>query len=185
MLDYLSELLISLNPYLGWTSLVFYVLVITVTSMGWMRKVAYLSVINDVLYGLSMGIHGWAKVTINIAVGFINTNRYVQDFTRTKGVTIYLLHILAGTSVIGIASFGLYSLATAFSFAGVLLWVDAALVIGALTVKSIHNYRVLMALSCVPAMIGYGLIGEIPMLLIKLIVGCIAIYHLGREYTSK
>ena len=171
-----------LNVYLGWTSLVCYIAVIVVTNMKLMRKTAYLSIINDILYGLSMGINGIAKVVINLAVGCINSNRYAKDFTKINKKLIITLTVLATISILGITGFGMYSLYQSPSIAGVLLWTDAALVIGALTVKNIKKYQILMLLACLPAIIGYYMIGETPMVIIKVIVGIIAGYHLVKTF---
>jgi len=174
----LLEIFKPLNPYLGWSSLVFYVLVVVFTQMKTMRIAAYGSIINDIFYGLSMGINGLAKVTINLAVACINTNRYARDFTHINKTAIHIITALAVLGVLGIAAYGIYSLYTDFSWAGVLLWSDAAITISALTVKNIRAYKWLMLLACFPAIPGYYMIGEWPMVIIKSIVGSISAYHL-------
>lgn len=178
------ELIASLNSYLGWTSLVFYVLIIVATNMKMIRKLAYVSVINDILYGLSMGINGVAKVVINLSVGAINSNRYAKDFTNLPKNIIRGLTVLAFLGTGYILYFGLNDLINDFQWFKVALWIDAALVIGALMVKNIYLYRTLILFSCGPAIIGYGAIGETPMIIIKCIVAIIATFHLFRTHIT-
>lgn len=153
--------------------------------MKMVRNLAYLSVLNDVFYGLSLGINGLAKVVINLCVGAINSNRYAQDFTNLSKPVIYLLMALAAAGTGYIVYFGMMDLVTAFAWFKVALWADAALVIGALMVKDITKYRALLLFSCPVAIIGYSAIGETPMIIIKALVGIIASYHLIKNTPAK
>ncbi|TEW50669.1 phosphopyruvate hydratase [Psychromonas sp. RZ5] len=161
---------------LGWTSVFFYILLLVFNRMKNMRVASFLSVINDVIWGILIGV--MPKVLLNLVVGSVNLYRYICDFTE---VPANIVRLILATMI----AFLLY--ATYFSIndylanpsQGLLLtWVDFAIILTALSVKNLRLFQLFMFLSAFVGGYAYYLLGIEQMLVIKAIVGLIMLHKL-------
>ena len=141
-----------------------------------MRVASFLSVINDVIWGILIGV--MPKVLLNLVVGSVNLYRYICDFTE---VPVNLIRVILATMI----TFLLY--ATYFSIndylanpsQGLLLtWLDFALILTALSVKRLRLFQLFMFLSAFIGGYAYYLLGIEQMIVIKTIVGFIMFHKL-------
>lgn len=172
-LDFITEIL-------GWTSVAFYIGLTVFNSMKFTRYAAFGSASNDILWAFLMG--WWPKVILNLAVASINTYRYAKDFTTvSKNIVIGLGGImLAGISYIAyIAITGFIAMPT---LSVGLQFVDLAIILVALYMKSLTNYRWFMLFSGFVGMAAYY--GNPQMMIIKAMVICIMSYKLIFDKTQ-
>ena len=163
-----------LKDILGWTSVVFYILITIFNTMKVTRYAAFASATNDTIWSVLMG--WWPKVILNLSVTAINLYRYFKDFTQTAKIIIQLL---AAVMVIGI-SYIVYVAINAFivepTLAVGLQFVDLGVIVIALYMTELKKYRILMLLSGFVGMVGY--FGNPQMMVIKALVIIIMTYKL-------
>ena len=161
---------------LGWTSVFFYILLLIFNRMKNMRIASFLSVVNDVSWGILIGV--MPKVLLNLVVGSVNLYRYICDFTE---LPVNVIRLILTTMIV----FLLY--ATYFSIndylanpsLGLLLtWFDFAIILTALSVKRLRLFQLFMFLSAFVGGYAYYLLGIEQMVVIKSIVGCIMFHKL-------
>ncbi|CEO41354.1 hypothetical protein C0Z01_21330 [Photobacterium kishitanii] len=163
-----------LKDILGWTSVVFYILITIFNTMKVTRYAAFASATNDTIWSILMG--WWPKVILNLSVTAINLYRYFKDFTQTAKIVIQLL---AAVMIIGI-SYIIYVAIHAFiaepTLAVGLQFVDLGVIVIALYMTELKKYRILMLLSGFVGMAGYY--GNPQMMIIKALVIIIMSYKL-------
>lgn len=168
---------LELTDILGWSSVVFCLLITIFNSMKITRFATFGSTANDLIWSALMG--WWPKVTLNIAVTSVNLYRYAKDYTKAP---LWLLNSLGLIMGIGI-SYVLYYSITIFlkqpSIAVAFQFLDLALILSAIYMKTIKNYRILMFLSGFVGFVGYY--GNYPMMFIKVMVITIMIFKLFIE----
>ncbi|MGL4474964.1 MAG: phosphopyruvate hydratase [Shewanella sp.] len=155
-----------ITEILGWTSVAFYISITIFNSMKLTRFAAFGSAANDTLWAFLMG--WWPKVILNLSVASLNTYRYAKDFTNaSKAVIIGLGSVMA----MGIAYIS-YVAITAFiaspTLAVALQFVDLGIILLALYMTTLKNYRLLMLFSGFIGMAAYY--GNTQMMIIKVIV---------------
>ena len=163
---------------LGWTSVVFYILITVFNSMKFTRYAAFASAANDIIWSILMG--WWPKLILNLSVGAINTYRYLKDFTKTGA---YLLNGFAGIVGIGILYIIYFAVKTYFehpTLSVALQFADLGFIVLALSMTSLRKYRWLMLISGFVGMAGY--FANPQMVIIKAMVICIMTYKL---FTSR
>lgn len=161
---------------LGWTSVAFYILLLIFNGMKSMRLTSFLSVANDVLWGLLIGV--MPKVLLNLVVGGVTLYRYVCDFTAAAKILTNLLLVLM---LVGIGYFTYFAINDylANPSVGLLLtWVDFAVILTALSMKKIRLFQIFMFLSAFIGGYAYYLLGIEQMVVIKSIVGCLTGYKI-------
>lgn len=161
---------------LGWTSVVFYILLLVFNGMKSMRLASFLSVANDVLWGFLIGV--MPKVLLNLVVGGVTLYRYVCDFTNTPKKLINLLLVLMLAGIAYFANFAINSYLANPSLGLLLTWVDFALILMALSMKRIQLFQIFMLTSAVLGGYAYYLLGIEQMVVIKIIVGTLTSYKL-------
>ncbi|HEY5714863.1 MAG TPA: phosphopyruvate hydratase [Psychromonas sp.] len=161
---------------LGWSSVVFYILLLVFNGMKNMRLTSFLSVANDVLWGFMIGV--MPKVLLNLVVGGVTLYRYVCDFTNTSKKWINRLLVLM---LIGIAYFAYFAVTDylASPSLGLLLtWIDFAVILTALSMKRLHLFQIFMLTSAFVGGYAYYLLGIEQMVVIKIIVATLTGYKL-------
>ena len=166
----------SLIDILGWTSVFFYIVLMIFNGMKNVRLASFLSVINDVSWGILIGV--MPKVLLNLVVGSVTLYRYLCDFTElSRKMTRFILVIMI--------AFLLY--ATYFSIndylanpsLGLLLtWADFAIILTALSVKKLRLFQYFMWISAFVGGYAYYLLGIEQMIVIKTIVALIMTHKL-------
>ena len=163
-----------LKEVLGWSSVAFYISITIFNSMKITRYAAFGSAANDIVWAALMG--WWPKVILNISVSSVNTYRYLKDFTSTNK---YILRALVIGVIAGIGYIS-YIAVTAF-LANPTIWValqfvDLGIILAAMSMKTLKNYRILMLSSGFVGMAAYW--GNTQMMIIKGLVISIMIYKL-------
>ena len=167
------ELLVDV---LGWTSVAFYILLLVFNGMKNMRLTSFLSVANDVLWGIMIGV--MPKVLLNLVVGGVTLYRYVCDFTNTSKILINLLFVFMLSGIGYFAYFAINSYLAAPSFGLLLTWGDFAIILTALSMKKIRLFQIFMLTSAFVGGYAYYLLGIEQMVVIKSIVGILTAYKL-------
>lgn len=167
MIDLLKEVL-------GWTSVVLYILLTIFNSMKFTRYAAFASATNDTVWSILMG--WWPKVILNLSVNAINTYRYVKDFTKTGKTIIHTLAAIMATAIIYITYVAISAFIAEPTITVALQYLDLAVIVAALYMTSLKNYRMLMLTSGFVGMAGYY--GNPQMMIIKALVIVIMSYKL-------
>ena len=170
-----------LKEVLGWSSVIFYILITVFNSMKKTRYAAFASAANDIVWAILMG--WWPKVILNLSVTTVNTYRYLKDFTKTKRT---ILRAFAGLATVGI-SYILYFAITTFlkqpTLAVGLQFLDLGIILLALYMKKLNRYRLLMFVSGIVGMAAYW--GNTQMMIIKALVVIIMSYNLMFRSAAK
>lgn len=163
-----------ISEILGWTSVAFYIGLTVFNSMKFTRFAAFGSATNDIIWSVLMG--WWPKVILNVSVASLNTYRYAKDFTN---VNKNIILALAGVMGIGIL-YIIYVAVTAFvaepTLPVALQFADLGVILLALYMTSLTNYRKLMLISGFIGMAAYY--GNPQMMIIKAMVIGIMSYKL-------
>jgi len=166
----------SFIDLLGWTSVFFYILLLIFNGMKNMRLASFLSVLNDVSWGILIGV--MPKVLLNLVVGSVTFYRYICDFTElpiktTRFILVVMILFLTYATYFSINDY------LANPSTGLLLtWVDFALILTALSVKKMRLFQSFMLLSAFVGGYAYYLLGIEQMMVIKAIVAFIMIHKL-------
>ncbi|MDN2663846.1 phosphopyruvate hydratase [Psychromonas sp. 14N.309.X.WAT.B.A12] len=161
---------------LGWTSVFFYIFLMVFNGMKNIRLASFLSVINDVSWGILIGV--MPKVLLNLVVGSVTLYRYLCDFTElstriTKLILVIMIAFLTYATYFSVNDY------LANPSLGLLLtWVDFAVILTALSVKKIRLFQGFMWLSAFVGGYAYYLLGIDQMVVIKMIVGLIMTHKL-------
>ena len=161
---------------LGWTSVVFYILLLVFNGMKNMRLTSFLSVANDVLWGFMIGV--MPKVLLNLVVGGVTLYRYVCDFTHTSKKLINLLLVLMLTGIAYFAYFAVNNYLANPSSGLLLTWIDFAIILTALSMKRLRLFQMFMLTSAFIGGYAYFLLGIEQMVVIKIIVAALTGYKL-------
>ncbi|BDM65693.1 hypothetical protein NFHSH190041_31450 [Shewanella sp. NFH-SH190041] len=151
---------------LGWTSVAFYISLTVFNSMKFTRFAAFGSAANDILWSFLMG--WWPKIILNVSVASINVYRYVKDFTRAPK---WLIQLLAAGMILGVGYICWTSVAGFIanpSWSEGLQYADLGVILLAMYMTNIKNYRVFMLLSGFVGMAAYY--GNIQMMITKALV---------------
>lgn len=161
---------------LGWTSVAFYILLLIFNGMKNMRLASFLSVVNDVVWGVMIGV--MPKVLLNLVVGSVSFYRYLCDFTKTpqKVVNLFLVIMLVG--LIYFLYFAVNDYLANPSLGLLLTWFDFVLILTALSVKQIRIFQIFMLASAFLGGYAYYLLGINQMIVIKFIVAVMMGYKL-------
>ncbi|WP_325895311.1 hypothetical protein [Grimontia sp. NTOU-MAR1] len=170
-----------ITEILGWTSVAFYIAITIFNSMKFTRFAAFGSAANDTLWAFLMG--WWPKVILNLSVASLNTYRYVKDFTNASKSVILALSGVMAAGIIYIA----YVAVTAFiadpTLPVALQFADLGIILLALYMTTLTNYRKLMLLSGFIGMAAYY--GNPQMMIIKALVIGIMSYKLMFDKSQK
>ncbi len=163
-----------ISEILGWTSVAFYIGLTVFNTMQFTRFAAFGSAANDIVWALLMG--WWPKVILNVSVASLNTYRYAKDFTNVNKNIIFALAGIMGIGILYI----IYVAVTAFvaepTYATALQFVDLGVILLALYMTKLTNYRKLMLISGFIGMAAYY--GNPQMMIIKAMVIGIMSYKL-------
>lgn len=161
---------------LGWTSVFFYIFLLIFNGMKNMRLASFLSVLNDVSWGVLIGV--MPKVLLNLVVGSVTFYRYICDFTKLPvNVTRFILAIMVSFLMYA-TYFSVNNYLAKPSLGLLLTWVDFAVILTALSVKKMRVFQSFMLLSTFVGGYAYYLLGIEQMIVIKGIVACIMIHKL-------
>lgn len=163
-----------IKEILGWTSVLFYISITIFNSMKKTRYAAFGSAANDVVWAALMG--WWPKVILNLSVTTVNSYRYLKDFTTTKKVILNTFALLAVSGILYIVYFAITGFMAKPTLSVALQFADLGIILLALYMKTLRNYRILMLLSGFVGMAAYW--GNTQMMIIKGIVIAIMIYKL-------
>jgi len=161
---------------LGWTSVAFYILLLVFNGMKPMRLTSFLSVANDVLWGVLIGV--MPKVLLNLVVGGVTLYRYVCDFTNAAKILANLLLVLMLAGIGYFTYFAINDYLAHPSFGLLLTWLDFAIILTALSMKKIRLFQIFMLLSAFVGGYAYYLLDIDQMVVIKTIVGCLTAYKI-------
>lgn len=161
---------------LGWTSVVFYIFLLVFNGMKHMRLASFLSVANDVAWGMMIGV--LPKVLLNLVVGSVTLYRYLCDFTNTPRKVINLFLVVMVTGLFYFIYFSVNSYLANPSLGLLLTWFDFVLILTALSVKKIKLFQLIMLGSAFLGGYAYYLLGIEQMVVIKIIVAIITGYKL-------
>ena len=167
----------DLIDILGWTSVFFCISTNIFNSMKITRFVTFGSTANDLIWSILMG--WWPKATLNIAVTSINIYRYAKDYTKSP---LWLLNSLCVIMGIGISYILFNSISSFFKDPSLFVafqFLDLAIILIAIYMKTIKNYRIFMLISGFVGFVGYY--GNEQMMLIKIIIILIMIFKLFIE----
>ncbi|AGH81957.1 hypothetical protein PCNPT3_10095 [Psychromonas sp. CNPT3] len=161
---------------LGWTSVVFYILLLLFNGMKNVRIASFLSIANDVVWGIMIGV--MPKVFLNLVIGSVSTYRYACDFTNIpkKWINVFLGFMIV--ALIYFLYFAINSYLAAPSLGLLLTWADFVLILLALSVKKIQYFQMFIFISAFVGGYAYYLLGIEQMVVIKIIVACITSYKL-------
>lgn len=163
-----------ITEILGWTSVAFYIGITIFNSMKFTRFAAFGSAANDTIWAFLMG--WWPKVILNLSVASLNTYRYAKDFTNASKSVVMTLGGLMAAGILYIA----YVAVTAFiadpTLPVALQFADLGIILLALYMTTLTNYRKLMLLSGFVGMAAYY--GNPQMMIIKALVIGIMTYKL-------
>lgn len=155
-----------ITEILGWTSVAFYIGLTVFNSMKFTRYAAFGSATNDVLWAFLMG--WWPKVILNLAVASLNTYRYAKDFTNvSKSVVLGLGGVMAA-GILYIAYVAVNAFIADPTLAVALQFADLGIILIALYMTTLTNYRWFMLLSGFVGMAAYY--GNPQMMIIKALV---------------
>ncbi|PSW66796.1 hypothetical protein C0W88_01080 [Photobacterium leiognathi subsp. mandapamensis] len=163
-----------LKEVLGWTSVVLYILLTIFNSMKFTRYAAFASATNDTVWSILMG--WWPKVILNLSVNAINAYRYVKDFTKTGKAVVNTLAAIMATAILYITYIAISAFIAEPTITVALQYGDLIIIVAALYMTSLKNYRMLMLLSGFVGMAGY--FGNPQMMIIKALVIAIMSYKL-------
>lgn len=170
-----------ITEILGWTSVAFYIGITIFNSMKFTRFAAFGSAANDTLWAFLMG--WWPKVILNLSVASLNTYRYAKDFTNASKTVILALGGVMAAGILYIA----YVAVTAFiadpTLPVALQFADLGIILLALYMTTLTNYRKLMLLSGFIGMAAYY--GNPQMMIIKALVIGIMSYKLMFDKSQK
>lgn len=167
-----------ISEILGWTSVAFYISITIFNSMKITRFAAFGSAANDIIWSFLMG--WWPKLILNLSVSGVNAYRFAKDFTKAP---ILLLNTLAFAMVSGIAYILHFAITTFFSnptWQVGLQFADLGIILTALYMTSLKNYRILMLISGFVGMAAYY--GNTQMMIIKAIVISLMFFKLFTKY---
>ncbi|WP_154124857.1 hypothetical protein [Grimontia hollisae] len=163
-----------ITDILGWTSVAFYIGITIFNSMKFTRFAAFGSAANDTVWAFLMG--WWPKVILNLSVASLNTYRYAKDFTNASKTVVLALGSVMAAGILYIA----YIAVTAFiadpTLPVALQFADLGIILLALYMTTLTNYRKLMLLSGFIGMAAYY--GNPQMMMIKALVIGIMTYKL-------
>ena len=161
---------------LGWTSVCFYILLLLFNGMQDVRLASFLSVANDVMWGMMIGV--MPKVLLNLVVGSVSAYRYACDFTNIpkKWINVFLGLMILG--LIYFLNFAIHAYLAAPSLGMLLTWGDFVLILLALSFKKIQYFQIFILISAFVGGYAYYLLGIEQMVVIKIIVACITSYKL-------
>ncbi|ATF10147.1 hypothetical protein [Candidatus Enterovibrio altilux] len=163
-----------ITEILGWTSVIFYISITIFNSMKLTRYAVYGSAINDILWAILMG--WWPKVILNISVASLNTYRYIKDFTTASQVVILGMGGVMASGILYITYFAVVAFIADPTLPVALQFADLGVILIALYMTTLSNYRKLMLLSGFIGMAAY--FGNAQMMIIKLLVIGMMIYKL-------
>ncbi|WP_028021486.1 hypothetical protein [Enterovibrio calviensis] len=170
-----------ITEILGWTSVAFYIGITIFNTMKFTRFAAFGSATNDTLWAFLMG--WWPKVILNLSVASLNTYRYAKDFTNASKSVIAGLGAVMAAGIIYIA----YVAVTAFiaepTLPVALQFVDLGIILLALYMTTLTNYRKLMLISGFVGMAAYY--GNTQMMIIKAMVIGIMTFKLLFDKSQK
>nr|WP_086940609.1 hypothetical protein [Thaumasiovibrio occultus] len=146
MLEQISEIL-------GWTSVAFYIGITIFNSMKFTRYAAFGSAGNDIVWSILM--QWWPKLILNLSVAAINTYRYTKDFTRASKLMLNILAVSMGGVICFVFYYAVMQFIAEPSIALAFQFLDLGIIVIALSMKSLKNYRILMLISGFVGMIGY------------------------------
>lgn len=141
-----------------------------------MRLASFLSVANDVMWGVMIGV--LPKVLLNLVVGSVTLYRYLCDFTDAPKK---LTHLVLMLMIAGLSYFTYFALNDYLdnpSLGLLLTWLDFVLILIALSFKRIFIFQFFMLISAFVGGFAYYLLGIEQMVVIKVIVGLITSYKL-------
>lgn len=166
-LDFITEIL-------GWTSVAFYIGLTVFNSMKFTRFAAFGSAFNDILWAFLMG--WWPKVILNLAVASINTYRYAKDFMDVSKKIVFGLGGIMLISILYIAYIAITGFIASPTLSVALQFADLAIILVALYMTTLTNYRWFMLFSGFVGMAAYY--GNPQMMIIKAMVIGIMSYKL-------
>jgi len=161
---------------LGWTSVFFYISLLIFNKMKNMRLASFLSVFNDVVWGILIGV--MPKVLLNLVVGNVTLYRYICDFTELSVKTTRIILVIMILFLTYATYFSVNDYLANPSLGLLLTWIDFAVILVALSVKKMRLFQTFMLLSAFIGGYAYYLLGIEQMIVIKGIVGCIMIHKL-------
>lgn len=163
-----------ITEILGWTSVAFYISITIFNSMKITRYAAFGSAANDIVWASLMG--WWPKVILNLAVTTVNAYRYFKDFTKTSKVILNAFALLAISGILYIVYFAVSGFIAEPTLPVGLQFADLGIILAALYMTTIKNYRILMLISGFVGMAAYW--GNTQMMIIKGLVIVIMIFKL-------
>ncbi|WP_097356289.1 hypothetical protein [Candidatus Enterovibrio escicola] len=167
MLDLIAEIL-------GWTSVAFYISLTVFNTIKSTRYAAFCSAANDTVWAFLMG--WWPKVILNISVASLNTYRYAKDFTSTSKAVIIGLGSIMVTGILYIVYLAVTAFMVEPTLPVALQFADLSVILAALYMTTLTNYRQLLLLSGFIGMAAYY--GNPQMMTIKALVICMMTYKL-------
>ncbi len=166
----------SLIDILGWTSVFFYVFLMIFNGMKNVRLASFLSVINDVMWGVMIGV--MPKVLLNLVVGSVTLYRYLCDFTHFSRKMTRLILIIMVAFLLYATYFSVNDYLANPSLGLLLTWADFAIILTALSFKKLRLFQLFMWISAFVGGYAYYLLGIDQMVVIKMIVACIMSHKL-------
>lgn len=161
-----------LTEILGWTSILLYISLTIFNSMKLTRYAAFASAANDIAWSYLM--NWYPKIILNISVAGVNAYRYAKDFTK---LPILLINTIAAFVIMGVLYILHFAITTFLENPTIfvaLQFVDLGLILLALYMTSLRNYRIIMFLSGFVGFFAYY--GNTQMMIIKIMVIGIMIY---------
>jgi len=166
----------SLIDILGWTSVFFYVFLMVFNGMKNVRLASFLSVINDVSWGILIGV--MPKVLLNLVVGSVTLYRYLCDFTDFSRKMTRLILVIMIAFLLYATYFSVNDYLANPSLGLLLTWADFAIILTALSVKKLRLFQFFMWISAFVGGYAYYLLGIEQMIVIKTIVALIMTHKL-------
>ncbi|MBV7298109.1 hypothetical protein [Enterovibrio paralichthyis] len=163
-----------ITEILGWTSVVFYIGITIFNTMKFTRFAAFGSAANDTLWAFLMG--WWPKVILNLSVASLNTYRYAKDFTNASKSVILGLGSVMAAGILYIVYVAVTGFIANPTLPVALQFADLGIILLALYMTTLGNYRKLMLLSGFVGMAAYY--GNPQMMIIKALVIGIMSYKL-------
>ncbi|MEZ8142905.1 hypothetical protein A1OO_11345 [Enterovibrio norvegicus FF-33] len=173
-LDFFTEIL-------GWTSVAFYIGITIFNTMKFTRFAAFGSAANDTLWAFLMG--WWPKVILNLSVASLNTYRYAKDFTNASKAVILGLGGVMAAGIMYIVYVAVSAFIAEPTLSVALQFADLGVILLALYMTTLTNYRKLMLLSGFVGMAAYY--GNTQMMIIKVLVIGIMSYKLLFDKSQK
>lgn len=163
-----------ISEILGWSSIAFYISITVFNSMKVTRYAAFGSAANDIIWSLLMG--WWPKLILNLSVSGVNIYRFAKDFTKAPLALLNSLAAAMGAGVLYVVYFAVSNFIANPTLSVGLQFADLFLIVIALSMKSLHNYRILMFISGFVGMAAYY--GNTQMMIIKGLVICMMAFKL-------